>query len=120
MDVNVDPPEPFLRPAWALDGSFLTLRYLFQLVSEFTKFLEESADPLHGITADLIRVGARLVDRWKSGTCTARRRTYTIFPFRSRENEFLGASTDLFPLQDNLGAGTNPSRRNNFTYDPNS
>ena len=53
-----------------LDGSFLTLRYLFQLVPEFTNFLKESADPLHGITADLI--GARLMGRWKSGACATR------------------------------------------------
>ncbi|KAM5541403.1 hypothetical protein V8D89_004957 [Ganoderma adspersum] len=94
-DIGVIPPKPFVRPAWALDGSFLTLRYLFQLVPEFTNFLKESADPLHGFTADLI--GARLMGRWKSG-----------------------APTDLFPLQDNPAAGTDPSQRSNFTYDSSS
>ena len=67
VDVNVVPPKPFVRPPWALDGSFLTLRYLFQLVPEFTNFLKESADPLHGFTADLI--GARGMGRWKSVAC---------------------------------------------------
>ena len=66
-DVDAQTGAPVTRPPWALDGSFLTLRYLFQLVPEFTNFLKESADPLHGFTADLI--GARLMGRWKSGAC---------------------------------------------------
>ena len=56
VDIGVTPPKPFVRPPWALDGSFLTLRYLFQRVPEFTKFLKESADPLPGFMADLIGV----------------------------------------------------------------
>ena len=32
----------------------------------------------------------------------------------------IGAPTDLFPLQDNPAAGTDPSQRSNFTYDPSS
>nr|VWP00089.1 Cytochrome P450 monooxygenase AKT7 (EC (AK-toxin biosynthesis protein 7) [Ganoderma boninense] len=56
--------QPFARPIWALDESFLSLRYLKQLVPEFNAFLEASVDPLHGLTADL--VGARLMGRWKS------------------------------------------------------
>ena len=64
--------QPFARPIWALDESFLSLRYLKQLVPEFNAFLEASVDPLHGLTADL--VGARLMGRWKSGTCAMCRR----------------------------------------------
>ena len=61
-----EPEVPFIRPPWALDGSFLALRYLFQLVPEFNNFLEKNADPASRLTADLL--GARLVGRWKSGT----------------------------------------------------
>ncbi|KAM5541397.1 hypothetical protein V8D89_004951 [Ganoderma adspersum] len=84
-DMDVTTKAPFIRPAWTL----------FQLVSEFTNFLKESADPLHGFTADLI--GARITGRWKSG-----------------------APTGLFPLKDNPAAGTNPSQLSNFTYEPSS
>lgn len=63
---NTAPEVPITRPAWALDGSFLALRYLFQLVPEFNDFLKASADPTKGFTPDLL--GARLVGRWKSGT----------------------------------------------------
>ncbi|PIL30378.1 hypothetical protein GSI_07563 [Ganoderma sinense ZZ0214-1] len=94
-DADARTGKPFVRPAWALDGSFLTLRYLAQLVPEFNNFLKASEDPLHGLTADLI--GARLMGRWKSG-----------------------APTDLFPLQDNPAAGMDPAQRSNFTYDPSS
>ena len=56
------------RPSWALDGSFLSFRYLFQLVPEFNSFLQ--ANPIPGMPAaegsELL--GARLVGRWKSGT----------------------------------------------------
>ena len=66
-DVVAGTTTPFTRPAWALDGSFLALRYFFQLVPEFDDFLKKSADPTKGLTSDLL--GARLVGRWKSGTC---------------------------------------------------
>ena len=56
------------RPSWALDGSFLSFRYLSQLVPEFNRFLE--ANPVPGLPpkqgSELL--GARLVGRWKSGT----------------------------------------------------
>ena len=55
------------RPSWALDGSFLSFRYLSQLVPEFNAFLAKNA--IKGLPtkqgADLL--GARLVGRWKSG-----------------------------------------------------
>ena len=59
------------RPSWALDGSFLAFRYLFQLVPEFNNFLLANAIP--GLTpaqgAEFL--GARLVGRWKSGKSIA-------------------------------------------------
>lgn len=56
------------RPPWALDGSLLSFRYLFQLVPEFDAFLKQNPitsvpDPTLG--SELL--GARLVGRWKSG-----------------------------------------------------
>lgn len=57
------------RPSWALDGSFLSFRYLPQLVPEFDAFLKTNripgVDPAQ-LGSDLL--GARLVGRWKSGT----------------------------------------------------
>jgi hypothetical protein len=67
------PPTGIQRPDWAVDGSFLTFRYLKQLVPEFDNFLEENAlqvpipiAPGDPNGKDLL--GARLVGRWKSGT----------------------------------------------------
>ncbi|KAG6816227.1 hypothetical protein H0H87_007598 [Tephrocybe sp. NHM501043] len=60
-------PSP--RPAWAVDGSYLTFRYLFQNVPEFNKYLEDNPVPVPGMTrkegSELL--GARMVGRWKSG-----------------------------------------------------
>ncbi|KAM5542891.1 hypothetical protein V8D89_003275 [Ganoderma adspersum] len=89
---NSSPEQPFTRPAWALDGSFLALRYFFQLVPEFDNFLKASADPTKGLSSDLL--GARLVGRWKSG-----------------------APVDVFPAKDNPAAGKDPLQNNNFRYD---
>lgn len=60
-------PNVTIRPPWALDGSFLSFRYLFQLVPEFDTFTKEHAIP--GIPPDQGSelLGARLVGRWKSG-----------------------------------------------------
>ncbi|KAI0706756.1 hypothetical protein C8T65DRAFT_651892 [Cerioporus squamosus] len=58
-DVVAGTTTPIVRPPWALDGSFLALRYLFQLVPEFDTFLKNNA------INELL--GARLVGRWKSG-----------------------------------------------------
>lgn len=57
------------RPAWALDGSFLVFRYLFQLVPEFNTFIKQNAIVLPGMTEEEGSefFGARLVGRWKSG-----------------------------------------------------
>lgn len=63
------PPAPVTRPPWALDGSFLSFRYLFQLVPEFNTFLKNNPIPITGLTREQGSelLGARLVGRWKSG-----------------------------------------------------
>ena len=55
------------RPSWALDGSFLAFRYLFQLVPEFNKFLKDHPIPGLPPAEGSELLGARLVGRWKSG-----------------------------------------------------
>ncbi|THH17068.1 dyp-type peroxidase [Bondarzewia mesenterica] len=83
------------RPTWALDGSFVGLRYLFQLVPEFNKFLLDNPIDLPGLTREKGSelLGARLMGRWKSG-----------------------APIDITPLQDNLKLGPNAKENNNFRY----
>ncbi|OCH94868.1 peroxidase TAP [Obba rivulosa] len=81
------------RPSWALDGSLIALRYLFQLVPEFDTFLKQN--PIPGLPpiqgSELL--GARFVGRWKSG-----------------------APIDITPTQDNPALGADPSRNNDFRY----
>ncbi|KAG6897982.1 hypothetical protein C0992_007936 [Termitomyces sp. T32_za158] len=62
-------PNTSPRPTWAMDGSYLTFRYLFQQVPEFNKFLADNPVPLPGLTPEegSELLGARLVGRWKSG-----------------------------------------------------
>lgn len=57
------------RPSWALDGSFLSFRYLFQLVPEFNTFLKNNPITITGLSKEQGSelLGARLVGRWKSG-----------------------------------------------------
>ncbi|THH33434.1 heme-thiolate peroxidase [Antrodiella citrinella] len=85
--------DPTTRPAWALDGSFLAFRYLFQLVPEFNDFLLHNAIP--GLTPEegAEFLGARLFGRWKSG-----------------------APLDLAPLKDDPVLAADPQRNNNFRY----
>ena len=68
-DAPSAPNVGITRPPWALDGSLLAFRYLFQLVPEFSNFLTENPIAVNGIPlpngSDLL--GARLVGRWKSG-----------------------------------------------------
>ncbi|KAL9100162.1 MAG: hypothetical protein Q9163_004427 [Psora crenata] len=88
-------PDVTSRPPWALDGSFLAFRYLFQLVPEFNTFLKQNPipsvpDPQLG--SELL--GARMVGRWKSG-----------------------APIDITPTQDDPALGADPSRNDKFRYD---
>ena len=59
--------DPTPRPSWALDGSFLAFRYLFQLVPEFDTFLKQNPIPGLPPAEGSELLGARLVGRWKSG-----------------------------------------------------
>ena len=69
IDANSnDNPKPIIkRPSWALDGSFLAFRYLFQLVPEFHTFLKRN--PIPGVEPNFGSelLGARMVGRWMSG-----------------------------------------------------
>ncbi|KAI0636148.1 peroxidase TAP [Trametes polyzona] len=87
------------RPAWAIDGSIMAFRYLFQLVPEFDTFLKQNPIKAFGLTPEQGSelLGARLVGRWKSG-----------------------APVDLTPLQDDPALGKDSQRNDNFKYDPNS
>lgn len=110
-DIDLNSNQPITRPSWAVDGSFIAFRYLFQLVPEFNGFLEASAKPTEGLTADLL--GARLVGRWKSGTCMHCR----IVSMLILVDDGKGAPIDNFPLQDNPDAGKDRLQNNNFRYD---
>lgn len=63
----------FPRPSWAKDGSFMTLRWLWQLVPEFNNFTtfnpiqEPGFTPAEGSAF----LGARLMGRWPSGTSSS-------------------------------------------------
>jgi deferrochelatase/peroxidase EfeB len=67
-------PGLVARPWWAVDGSFLCFRYMFQHVPEFDAFLKRNALPIFPIDPSAPQdlgselLGARLVGRWKSGT----------------------------------------------------
>ncbi|KNZ82347.1 Peroxidase 1 [Termitomyces sp. J132] len=90
-------PNTSPRPTWAVDGSYLTFRYLFQQVPEFNKFLADNPVPLPGLTpkegSELL--GARLVGRW---------------------NRAVGAPIDLSPFQDDPELAQDPQRVNNFRF----
>jgi len=83
------------RPAWAVDGSYLAFRYLFQNVPEFNNFLKENPVPVPGLTPEegSELLGARLVGRWKSG-----------------------APIDLSPFDDDPELAADPERNNNFRF----
>lgn len=93
-DTLETPPKPVTRPPWALDGSFLSFRYLFQLVPEFNSFLKRNPIPeVHPRELGSELLGARLVGRWKSG-----------------------APTDITPLHDNPDLGRDQNRNNDFRF----
>ena len=110
-----DVPDPATnvktRPSWALDGSLLAFRYLFQLVPEFSNFLEQN--PIKGLPpkqgSELL--GARLVGRWKSG------RFQGLLCCGNSCLCHPGAPVDITPLKDNPALGADPLRNNNFNYD---
>ena len=66
-DIDLTTKKAIPRPPWALDGSFLAFRYLFQLVPEFHSFLKRN--PIPGLEPDhgSELLGARFVGRWMSG-----------------------------------------------------
>ena len=71
-DIDAATKATIARPPWALDGSLIAFRYLFQLVPEFNTFLKNNPIKSEGLPpaqgSELL--GARLVGRWKSGKCT--------------------------------------------------
>ncbi|KAL6720877.1 dye-decolorizing heme-containing peroxidase [Lecanora helva] len=81
------------RPSWALDGSFLSFRYLSQLVPEFNGFLKAKAIPGLPPHQGAELLGARLVGRWKSG-----------------------APIDVTPTADDPALGLDPTRNNDFSF----
>jgi len=92
------PGDPIAtRPAWAVDGSFLALRYLFQTVPEFNTFLKNNPVTAPGLTTSPEEAseltGARIVGRWKSG-----------------------APIDLAPFQDDPVLAQDVNRRNDFQF----
>ncbi|KAH9848438.1 hypothetical protein C2E23DRAFT_739585 [Lenzites betulinus] len=99
------------RPSWAVDGSFMAFRYLAQLVPEFDTFLKNNPIQAIGLTPEQGSelLGARLVGRWKSGK---------FLPHSFADTD--RAPIDLTPLQDNPAWGTDPTKNDNFQYDPNS
>ena len=70
-DVVAGTTTTVVRPPWALDGSLIAFRYLFQLVPEFNTFLKNNPIKSVGLPPDQGSelLGARLVGRWKSGEC---------------------------------------------------
>ncbi len=102
------------RPAWAVDGSFLAFRYLFQLVPEFNDFLNKNPIVLPGLTPKQGSefLGARLVGRWKSGM----HRKLSFLGFKLMKERSIGAPVDLAPLVDDPVLGADPLRNNNFSY----
>ncbi|KAH9941342.1 peroxidase TAP [Amylocystis lapponica] len=83
------------RPSWAKDGSFLALRYFFQLVPELNAFKRQNSLKLPGLTQEegSELLGARMFGRWTSG-----------------------APVDVTPLKDDPALGADPSRNNDFRY----
>jgi Dyp-type peroxidase family len=79
---------------WMKNGSFMVFRRLNQLVPEFHKFAEDSANKLG---TDPVLFEARMVGRWKSG-----------------------APLEITPLQDDPDLGGNAIENNKFEFDTDS
>ena len=86
-----------LRPAWALDGTFMAFRYFQQYVPEFNKWTLDNAvqNTANNLTVQQAAdfTGARMFGRWKSG-----------------------APIDISPEADNPSLGSDPQRNNNFNF----
>ena len=86
-------PQLATRAPWAVDGSFLAFRWLFQQVPEFNDFLKKNPLSKDGNGKVLTPeegselLGARMVGRWKSG-----------------------APIDITPFKDDPALGTDPTR----------
>ncbi|CAA7266771.1 unnamed protein product [Cyclocybe aegerita] len=91
--------DPAARADWAVDGSFLAFRYLFQEVPEFDQFLKKNPLAKDGDGKDLTPqegsdlLGARTVGRWKSG-----------------------APIDVTPFKDDPALAADPRRNNDFAF----
>ncbi|KAH6917877.1 peroxidase TAP [Coprinopsis sp. MPI-PUGE-AT-0042] len=83
------------RAPWAVDGSFLAFRYLFQEVPEFDKYLKENPIKFENLTPEegSELLGARMVGRWKSG-----------------------APIDIAPFKDDPKLADDPEKNNDFQY----
>ena len=92
------PGDPVTRPTWAVDGSFLVIRYLFQKVPEFNEFLK--ANPIlapevaEGGGSELL--GARMMGRWKSGEDSLNSDAFVD----GIDTSHIGAPIDLAPFKD--------------------
>ena len=81
------------RAPWAVDGSFLVFRWLFQMVPEFNEVLKKNPLAKDGNGKVLTPeegselLGARIVGRWKSG-----------------------APIDITPFKDDPALGADPKR----------
>ncbi|KAH6884653.1 peroxidase TAP [Coprinopsis sp. MPI-PUGE-AT-0042] len=89
-----DPLEAQRAP-WAVDGSFLVFRYLFQQVPEFDKFLQDNPIKFEDLSPEKGSelLGARMMGRWKSG-----------------------APIDISPFEDDPNLACDPQRNNDFQY----
>lgn len=97
----VQPPVPPDVPAWAVNGSFLVFRKLFQDVAGFQSFVTQQASGAN-MSEDVF--GAKMVGRYKSGAPLQR----------------TGGTADLDPEAPEAAAENNPSLKpeeiDNFDY----
>jgi deferrochelatase/peroxidase EfeB len=79
ITVTANPPEttvdkskvdPSVRPPWMIDGSFLVFRKLEQDVAGFNDLVSKKFSQVNCLNAE--HCGAKIMGRWKSGTCHQR------------------------------------------------